>query len=276
MQATKMDIDVNVPDHIDMTAYRFEGQKPDEELLPDSIEVPTNLSPTPLIALNPTYVQEVMNLGFSKNACERAVYATNNVGVNEAAEWLLSRMDDPELNEPHPDLIKSRLGTGARAPKKPSGPDYSHPNILHLVEILACTPYQANVCLEATNNNVEAAIDHFFSFGSDIPVEDPNPVQPAPSAPVEESSDEPIEVDQPTSSNPRPPSRPARDGHGHYKLKAFITHMGRSPQSGHYVCHIEKNGVWYFFNDEKVASSKSPPKQLGYIYFYERDPLFNQ
>lgn len=34
------------------------------------------------------------------------------------------------------------------------------------------------------------------------------------------------------------------------------------------VCHIRKEGKWVIFNDEKVAQSKSPPVDLGYLYFY--------
>jgi uncharacterized UBP type Zn finger protein len=44
-----------------------------------------------------------------------------------------------------------------------------------------------------------------------------------------------------------------RKGIGKYKLCAFISHMGSSPHSGHYVAHVKRdNGIWYIFNDEKV------------------------
>lgn len=55
-----------------------------------------------------------------------------------------------------------------------------------------------------------------------------------------------------------------------YQLKAFISHMGTTPNCGHYVCHIKKDERWYIFNDNKVALSENPPKELGYLYFYER------
>lgn len=55
-----------------------------------------------------------------------------------------------------------------------------------------------------------------------------------------------------------------------YQLKAFISHMGSSTFCGHYVCHIRKGDRWYIFNDSKVALSKDPPRELGYLYFYER------
>lgn len=51
---------------------------------------------------------------------------------------------------------------------------------------------------------------------------------------------------------------------------AFISHMGSSSQVGHYVCHILKDGQWVIFNDNKVAISQNPPKELGYLYLYQR------
>lgn len=55
-----------------------------------------------------------------------------------------------------------------------------------------------------------------------------------------------------------------------YQLKAFISHMGQSTMCGHYVCHIKKDERWYIYNDNKVAVSENPPREFGYLYFYER------
>ena len=56
-----------------------------------------------------------------------------------------------------------------------------------------------------------------------------------------------------------------------YKLVAFVSHMGTSTMCGHYVCHILKEGKgWVIYNDSKVAVSEAPPKQLGYLYLYQR------
>ena len=46
--------------------------------------------------------------------------------------------------------------------------------------------------------------------------------------------------------------------------------MGSSTMCGHYVCHILKEGKWVIFNDNKVALSESPPKELAYLYLYQR------
>ena len=56
-----------------------------------------------------------------------------------------------------------------------------------------------------------------------------------------------------------------------YQLAAFISHMGTSSHSGHYVCHIkDSQGRWIIYNDNKVALSVTPPKELGYLYLYKR------
>ena len=56
---------------------------------------------------------------------------------------------------------------------------------------------------------------------------------------------------------------------GKYKLKAFISHVGRNTNSGHYVCHIkDENGKWIIFNDQKVSWSMKTPIQHGYMYLY--------
>jgi ubiquitin carboxyl-terminal hydrolase 5/13 len=55
-----------------------------------------------------------------------------------------------------------------------------------------------------------------------------------------------------------------------YRLIAFISHMGTSTMVGHYVCHIFRDGHWVIYNDNKVALSENPPKELGYLYLYQR------
>lgn len=60
------------------------------------------------------------------------------------------------------------------------------------------------------------------------------------------------------------------DGEGKYRLVGFVSHMGANTGCGHYVCHLFKCGQWAIFNDEKVAVSENPPKELGYLYLFQR------
>lgn len=61
------------------------------------------------------------------------------------------------------------------------------------------------------------------------------------------------------------------DGAGKYTLVGFISHMGSNLGCGHYVCHLKKDGQWVIYNDEKVAVSVKPPRDLGYLYIFRRD-----
>jgi len=108
--------------------------------------------------------------------------------------------------------------------------------------------------LTMTNNNVEAAIDWATN----------NP---------EDSSTLHSLVDSiPQSPPSRQSTKPThfRDGAGKYRLVAFISHIGNHTSCGHYVAHILKDGRWAIFNDETVALSEHPPKDLAYIYLYKR------
>ena len=55
-----------------------------------------------------------------------------------------------------------------------------------------------------------------------------------------------------------------------YRLMGILSHSGTSLQCGHYVAHILKDGRWAIFNDNKVGASIDPPKEMGYLYFFER------
>ncbi|GBP90293.1 Ubiquitin carboxyl-terminal hydrolase 5 [Eumeta japonica] len=103
---------------------------------------------------------------------------------------------------------------------------------------------QACRALTAAEGDVARALDWIFSHADELDAADAPPA----AAPVDA----------------------ARDGPEKYKLVAFISHMGTSTMVGHYVCHLLHDGRWVIFNDNKVALSENPPKDLGYLYLYER------
>ena len=60
---------------------------------------------------------------------------------------------------------------------------------------------------------------------------------------------------------------------GKYQLVGFISHVGKTTGSGHYVCHIKKKVEgegerWVIHNDRKIAISQNPPREHGYLYLY--------
>ena len=58
-----------------------------------------------------------------------------------------------------------------------------------------------------------------------------------------------------------------------YKLVAVVVHIGGSLSSGHYVCYIKRNGLWYCADDAhiKECTTFEATIQQAYLLFYERD-----
>jgi len=109
--------------------------------------------------------------------------------------------------------------------------------------------------LSLSNNNVEAAVDWALN------------------TPEESSDSYTLTGSLPQSSPSKQTKTHYRDGTGKYRLIAFISHIGNHPSSGHYVAHILKDGRWVIFNDEHVALSENPPKDLAYLYLYKRETV---
>lgn len=107
--------------------------------------------------------------------------------------------------------------------------------------------------LTVSNNNVEAAVDWALN------------------TPEDDSALSTLVQSLPQSAPVEQPKSQLRDGTGKYRLTAFISHIGKHPSSGHYVAHILKEGRWVIFNDENVALSEHPPKDLAYLYLYKRE-----
>merc|ERR1712091_833623 len=108
------------------------------------------------------------------------------------------------------------------------------------------TEPQVRAAMKACQNNAERAADWLFSHAD--------------------------ELDTMIASAEADETDVIEDGEGLYRLIGFVSHIGKNTSCGHYVCHIwkEEAGGWVIFNDEKVAKSEAPPKDLGYLYLYQR------
>jgi ubiquitin carboxyl-terminal hydrolase 5/13 len=113
--------------------------------------------------------------------------------------------------------------------------------------------------LRATDMNIERASEWIFSHMDDDGGADDAVAAAAPAAAGGAAGDSAAVV-----------SAEGQDGAGHYELAGFISHIGKSVTSGHYVCHLKKEGRWLVFNDEKVQECPDPPLECGYLYFYRR------
>uniref|UniRef100_A0A4W6CDP8 Ubiquitin carboxyl-terminal hydrolase n=1 Tax=Lates calcarifer TaxID=8187 RepID=A0A4W6CDP8_LATCA len=247
----KLDVSIDVPDTLDLSALQATGQQPGEELLPE-VAPPPLMTPDVevkgILVLDDSTVSQLCEMGFPMEACRKAVYYTGNTGIDAAMNWIMGHMDDPDFSAP---LV---------LPGCSSGPGTTPTESLseeHLATIVSMgfSRDQATKALRATSNVLDRAVDWIFSHLDDLESMD---VSEGGRSAAESEGREP------------PPGPRVRDGPGKYELFAFISHMGTSTMCGHYVCHIKKDQQWVIFNDQKVCASEKPPKDLGYLYFYRR------
>ncbi|XP_048362758.1 ubiquitin carboxyl-terminal hydrolase 13 isoform X2 [Sphaerodactylus townsendi] len=267
----KLDVSIDMPDVLDISHLRAKGLQPGEEELPD-ISPPIIIPDDPKDGamnrfmdppdIDESSVMQLAEMGFPLEACRKAVYYTGNMGAEVAFNWIIAHMEEPDFAEP---LAIPSYGAAAYSGAGGSGAlglDNHPPE--EMVAIIASMGFQRNVAvqaLRATNNNLEHAIDWIFSH---------------PDAEGNETTSEALDVGNHVNANSLAESDPEgptiKDGSGRYELFGFVSHMGTSTMSGHYVCHVKKEGRWVIYNDLKVCASERPPKELGYIYFYHRIP----
>ncbi|MFH4975087.1 hypothetical protein AB6A40_001796 [Gnathostoma spinigerum] len=224
----KMDADVEMPEELDLEAYRGRGIQPGEELLPNDA-LTKDVTKCSLV-IDESVVNLLQGMGFSREASRKAVYMTKNTGIEAASDWIMNHIGDVDLNEEHPAFLSKESA-------------HHDENLTEQLVALGFTKHQANYALQKNGGNVNSAAEWLFANADSIP-------------------DENLETSEKRIS--------FRDGPPRYRLKGFISHMGKSPHCGHYVAHVLKKGKWYLFNDEKVAVSRNPPTSLGYIYLYQR------
>uniref|UniRef100_A0A2K6LFG7 Ubiquitin carboxyl-terminal hydrolase n=1 Tax=Rhinopithecus bieti TaxID=61621 RepID=A0A2K6LFG7_RHIBE len=265
----KFDVSIDMPDLLDINHLRARGLQPGEEELPDispPIVIPDDSKDrlmnqlTDPSDIDESSVMQLAEMGFPLEACRKAVYFTGNMGAEVAFNWIIVHMEEPDFAEP---LTMPGYGGAASAGASvfgATGLDNQPPEeIVAIITSMGFQRNQAIQALRATNNNLERALDWIFSHPE-----------------FEEDSDFVIEMENNANANiiseAKPEGPRVKDGSGTYELFAFISHMGTSTMSGHYICHIKKEGRWVIYNDHKVCASERPPKDLGYMYFYHRIP----
>lgn len=196
------------------------------------------LMPEDTDAPAPTYddvlVGKLQDMGFPIDVIHRVLYNVQNKSLQAAINWILEHNSDPDFQDPF-----VPPGFDAKPKKTKFVPNEE---ALGTVMDMGFTWEQALKALNATDNNPERAVDWIFSHQAELD-----------------------NVDEEES-----PSEVFRDGSSQYTLVGFLSHMGTSTMVGHYVCHLLKDDRWVIYNDDKVALSENPPKELGYIYLYQR------
>jgi len=228
----KLDALVPVPEELNLESLRSTGILPGEVLLPE--EAPGEAPAPAAIYPDDEIVAQLLSMGFSENSCKRAAVGVQNSSYDAAANWLMEHLEDADINDPLPSSSSNTANQ-----------DQVDESSLEMLIAMGIDASHARQGLKNTGGDVERAVDWCFSH-------DPEP----------EGASQLSLADNKAST--------FSDGPGVYELFGIISHIGRDTASGHYVCHIKKNGVWAIFNDRKVAASANPPFSLGYIYFYKR------
>lgn len=105
-------------------------------------------------------------MGFTTNAARKATYVTKNSGAEAACEWIMQHLDDPDLNDEHPDLRASSGSgtTSSNAVIDPAQCDY--------LTALGFTPHQARYSLKLAKGDANAAADWLFNNAHQVPPEE--------------------------------------------------------------------------------------------------------
>jgi len=214
-------------------------------------QVPVAAAPAAAAAASPEpdagIVSALASMGFPEGACMRAAVAVGNAGVEEASNWVMSHMEDPDFAEP----FAAPAPAAAAPPPAAGGVD---PAALEMLTSMGFDEERAAYAYRQAGGNMERAADWLFSHMDEpLPAEANAAAAPGAAAPG--------------AGGISPADQAAA---GRFELVGFLSHMGNSTSSGHYVCHIRRGDAWYLFNDTKVARSEAPPTDLGYMYLYRR------
>jgi len=239
----KMNVCVDMPEDLDLAPYMCNGGlQPGEVELEYKFDGPSAKKDEK--QADETMLAQLVEMGFSACKSKKALIACNNSNIDSAMNWLMEHMDDPDEEEP----------TGQPESKKQALCD-ADPALVEGLCMMGFTEERARYALSQTDNDGDrAAIWLLTHQEEEIPKQD-GAEKKTESAPEEAAKKPKIEK---------------YEGSTKYKLVSFISHLGSRPDQGHYVTHAKKDGVWYLFNDKKVAVSSDPPFDLGFIYFYVR------
>lgn len=165
----KLDVEVEMPDVLDLSPLRGAGPQPGEEPLPELVG-----NPPPVPAMDAQVLSQLIDMGmkiafgiteafifclfagFSPEACKKAIFYTHNSGLEPATMWLMEHITDSDLSEP---FVPPGTEAAAFVP---------NPDALPMIMGMGFTREQATKALKATDNNVERAVDWIFSHQEEL------------------------------------------------------------------------------------------------------------
>lgn len=248
-QPIKLEVDLDIPESIDLGNYKAMGPQDGEDLVPDEAEASSSTSVAPSAPqFDEMALSQLMDMGFNMNGCKRALAAVGGSDTDAAMNWIFEHNTDVDFNDPLPNPSSAPASAS-------SGGDVDDGVVMSLVENLGCfTIDQVRAALKETKGAADRAADWLFSHMDDLD----NAI-----ASLQGKND-----GGGASSSGR--KAPLEDGEGKYSMVGMISHIGKNTGSGHYVAHLKHDGKWVIYNDEKVALSEKPPIQHAYLYLFQR------
>lgn len=246
-QPVKLEVNLDIPESIDLSEYKSSGPQDGELLIPDEAESGSSggaVEPQ----ISEMALAQLMDMGFGMNGCKRALVAVGGSDAEAAMNWIFEHNMDHDFNDPLPEP-GAMLSTGTGA----SSDGVDDAAVMSLADSLGCfTLDQVRAALKETQGAADRAAEWLFSHMDDLD---------SVIASLQGSSD---------GGGQSTPKKPLEDGGGNYSMVGMISHIGKNTGSGHYVAHIKHDGKWVIFNDEKVALSENPPIQHAYLYLFQR------
>lgn len=144
----KLNVDVNIPEFLDLSKYISAGKCDAEQVLPDESNEKS------AVEVDAVAMEQLMSMGFSEIRCTKALLATGNQGSETAMNWLFEHMDDPDIDQPIS-----------------SGTETQNSEDINQLMNMGFSDKQAKKALRETGNNIERAVDWLFSH-ADEPIED--------------------------------------------------------------------------------------------------------
>jgi ubiquitin carboxyl-terminal hydrolase 5/13 len=155
----KLEVNLDIPEEVDLTALKATGPQEGEDLVPEEKEetatTSADLNAQP--AIDEGALGQLMDMGFSFNGCKRALTAVGGSDVEAAMNWVFEHSTDPDFNDPMPEVAADSTTTG-----DDSGVDEGV--VVSLVENLGCfTMEQVRAALKETSGAADRAADWLFS-----------------------------------------------------------------------------------------------------------------
>lgn len=220
-------------DNFDLKILQRDHSKPGEKVLESGLDE-LNMEEEKEPEFNQNDVNYLLQYGIPEHGAKWALLKNNN-NPEIAMAWYCDHSEDPEIKGPLPKVKVQK--------NKKSNSNVDEASLSNLMG-MGFTKEKATIALKKNKNNFDAALDFLFNHPEDI-IDD-----------TEEEEEDNSKLNEGNGSL--------------YNIYAYLTHLGKNTDHGHYVCHIRQEGnKWTYFNDLRVNMWENPPIHKGYIYFYK-------